>query len=264
MAFISPMCLLHLTSGILLYFLLRRLFRPWGDETTTSLTALLVALLWIVHPVHSAAVDYISGRADSLAFAFALRGVVARSAWVAEHNADYARFLCYALAGASALLALCSREIAVVWFILFLLHIFLFDREASQRFRFVSLGCCIALLALYVGLRQLPEQRPHFNPSSEWSRPTRAVLMLRALGDYGRLMVFPSNLHMERTVIDPNNYRTKQSWRDSVKSEYLSILGLLIAAATSCRMHSKRSRAGDANFRRNLVCRRLLASVEHY
>ena len=56
--------------------------------------------------------------------------------------------------------------------------------------------------------------------------------MLRALGDYGRLMVFPSSLHMERTVIDPNNYRTKQSWRDSVNSEYLSILGLLIAVAT--------------------------------
>ena len=141
--------------------------------------------------------------------------------------------MCYALAGASALLALCSREIALVWFVLFLLHIFLFDREANRQFRFVSLGCCIALLALYVGLRQLPEQRPHFNPSSEWSRSTRAVLMLRALGDYGRLMVFPSSLHMERTVIDPNNYRTKQSWRDSVKSEYLSILGLLIAAATS-------------------------------
>ena len=149
--------LLHLTSGILLYFLLRRLFRPWGDETTTSLTALLVALLWIVHPVHSAAVDYISGRADSLAFAFAC------GAWLLvlqgrRTQRRLPRFLCYALAGASALLALCSREIALVWFILFLLHIFLFDREASQRFRFVSLGCCIALLALYVGLRQLPEQ----------------------------------------------------------------------------------------------------------
>ena len=224
--------LLHLTSGILLYFLLRRLFRPWGDETTTSLTALLVALLWIVHPVHSAAVDYISGRADSLAFAFAC------GAWLLvlqsrRTQRGLPRSVCYVLAGTSALLALCSREIALVWFILFLLHIFLFDREASQRFRYVSLGCCIALLALYVGLRQLPEQRPHFNPSSEWSRPTRAVLMLRALGDYGRLMVFPSSLHMERTVIDPNNYRTKQSWRDSVKGEYLSILGLLIAAATT-------------------------------
>ena len=224
--------LLHLTSGILLCFLLRRLFRPWGGETTTSLAALLVALLWIVHPVHSAAVDYISGRADSLAFTFGCGG------WLLVlcgrgRQSRFARFSCWALAGASGMLALCSREIAVVWFVLFLLHTFLFDREANRSFRFASLACCITLLGLCIGLRQLPEQRPHFNPSSEWSPPTRAILMLRALGDYGRLMVFPGNLHMERTVIDPNNYRTKQSWRDSVNSEYLSILGLFIALAAS-------------------------------
>jgi len=38
--------------------------------------ALLVALVWIVHPIHNAAVAYISGRADSLAAVFAL------SAWL--------------------------------------------------------------------------------------------------------------------------------------------------------------------------------------
>ena len=36
--------------------------------------AFFFALLWMVHPVHSAAVDYISGRADSLAFFFACAG----------------------------------------------------------------------------------------------------------------------------------------------------------------------------------------------
>ena len=38
--------------------------------------SLLVALVWTVHPVHNAAVAYISGRADSLAALFAL------SAWL--------------------------------------------------------------------------------------------------------------------------------------------------------------------------------------
>ena len=55
--------------------------------------------------------------------------------------------------------------------------------------------------------------------------------MLRSFGDYGRLMVFPANLHMERTIFEPNNYRTRQSWRNSADSEYLSILGLCILAA---------------------------------
>src|SRR2546430_3751636 len=82
--------LLHTASGVLLYFLLRQLFAslflrrvsivvraralrrlPW-----ISLAAFFVALIWSVHPVHSAAVDYISGLAGSLAFFFSSAGWV--------------------------------------------------------------------------------------------------------------------------------------------------------------------------------------------
>ena len=73
--------LLHIASGVLLYILLEKLFvtlRPenGGTEKNSawSLASFFVALLWIVHPVHSAAIDYVSGRADSLAFAFACAG----------------------------------------------------------------------------------------------------------------------------------------------------------------------------------------------
>jgi protein O-mannosyl-transferase len=227
--------LLHIASGVLLYFLLRKLLLPWWrsspkGEIIASLSSFLIALLWIVHPVHSAAIDYISGRADSLAFFFACGGwllvFLAR-----EIHSGFWRTVCYAVALACGLFALCSREIACVWFALFLVHIFLFDKQIGRRSKLVSLGCCLFLLGIYAGLRQLPEQRPNPNPSYGWSRPTRAALMLRALGDYGRLMVFPSNLHMERTVLDPNNYLTKESWRSSVAAEYLSILGLIVAVA---------------------------------
>src|ERR1700730_9213151 len=80
--------LLHAGSGLLLYFLLRELFvslflrrvsvavraraqrrLPW-----ISLAAFCVAMIWVVHPVHSGAVDCISGLAHSLAFFFASAG----------------------------------------------------------------------------------------------------------------------------------------------------------------------------------------------
>ena len=53
----------------------------------------------------------------------------------------------------------------------------------------------------------------------------------RALGSYGRLMVFPGNLHMERSIFDPGNYLSRESWRKTVASEYLSILGLVVLTA---------------------------------
>ena len=65
----------------------------------------------------------------------------------------------------------------------------------------------------------------------------RTVLMVRALGDYARLMVFPSNLHMERTVVNQDNYVNSTSWQHSVATEYLSILGMIFVAllCAGCR-----------------------------
>ena len=42
------------------------------SERIREWCAFLVALIWLVHPAHNAAVAYISGRADSLAAVFAL------------------------------------------------------------------------------------------------------------------------------------------------------------------------------------------------
>jgi protein O-mannosyl-transferase len=58
----------------------------------------------------------------------------------------------------------------------------------------------------------------------------RLALMFRALGDYGRLLIFPSNLHMERTVLIPDEYLNTQSWRQLNNIEFLSIAGLAMVA----------------------------------
>ncbi len=225
--------LLHAAGAILLYFLLRRLLASLfsGKLTPSSLAlaAFLAALLWTVHPVHSAAVDYISGRADSLAFVFA------SSAWLlflraTEKQPRGTRVLFYSLAAASALLALCSRETACIWLVIFLLHSLFFAKQWPIRGKVALLCACLALLAIYGGLRQLPERRPGSGPQPGWSPSVRTVLMMRALGDYGRLLIFPANLHMERTVFNPELYKTNATWQKSVATEYLSIFGLAFAA----------------------------------
>jgi len=55
----------------------------------------------------------------------------------------------------------------------------------------------------------------------------RQILMLRALGDYGSLLMFPSHLHVERSVFDPVLGRT-QSWLDALTIDYLAIGGLAL------------------------------------
>jgi Flp pilus assembly protein TadD len=228
--------LLHVASGLLLYRLLKHLFQNsgglWKNMTdrvpsAPGLAAFFVAALWIVHPVHSAAIDYVSGRADSLAFLFA------SGAWLLVIRARAARSHClkvalFALAALSGFLALCSREIACIWVIIFIIHSLIFARQLSRKSRIATVACCIVIFFAYGGVRSLAHGRPM--PRIEaWSAPVRATLMFRALGDYGRLLVLPANLHMERTVFNPENFRSHDGWRDSIGSEYLTILGWLVA-----------------------------------
>ncbi|PYJ11417.1 MAG: hypothetical protein DMF06_02575 [Verrucomicrobia bacterium] len=234
----------HVGSGILLYFLLREIFFSFGSRWSAesdgavspslaarlSNTAFLFALLWVVHPVHSAAVDYISGRADSLAFFFACAG------WLLFFQArknprSWLRAGLYVTAALSGLLALCSRESGFMWLLVFLLYTFCFDTKILLKGKLIVLAVCLMVAATYAGLRQLPESRPEIVAHSTTSAASRAVLMLRALGDYGRLMVFPSNLHMERSVSDPVPVGNREGWRSSIRLEYLSLAGAAVLAA---------------------------------
>jgi Flp pilus assembly protein TadD len=230
---------LHVTAGLLLYRLLTLLFRNGASLCSNdgslspnggAICAFLISGIWMVHPVHSAAIDYISGRADSLAFLFSA------GAWLLVLHARIAKTrsvkgILYPLAALAGVLALCSREIACIWILIFLVHTLAFARDIAKKAKITTIVCCALVLGAYAELRRLPVARAEPGFTENWSAPVRGILMLRALGDYGRLMVFPANLHMERTVFDPDNYRNRESWRRTAESEYLSIVGLVVLAA---------------------------------
>lgn len=223
----------HAGAGVVLYFLLRKLLPTLGRTEQgrgyCETGAFLVALLWAVHPVHSAAVDYISGRADSLAFVFSC------GAWLMYLRAPacshrMTRVLAYVAAAILLLLGLCAREIACIWEALFLVHLLVFTGDRSRRTTAFTVAGCLLMLALYAGLRSLPDRRPFEPENSNWSGITRAGLMLRALGDYTRLTVFPTGLHMERNVMDARIFKPAPGWRDQLSLTPLSYLGLCAAA----------------------------------
>jgi len=231
--------LLHVAAGLLLYRLLRHLFGKgaglWNSDDpgmarAGALAAFIISGIWMVHPVHSAAIDYISGRADSLAFVFSagawllvLRARITKTRWL--------KGILYPLAALAGVLALCSREIACIWMLIFLVHTLAFARDIGKKVKITTIVCCALVFGAYAELRQLPVARAEKGFTENWSAAVRGTLMLRALGDYGRLMVFPGNLHMERNIFDPDNYLSRESWRKTVASEYLSILGLVVLAA---------------------------------
>lgn len=234
--------LLHAGCAYLLYELLSRLMRPLGraDEEAPkrSLVAFAVAIIWLVHPIHNAAVAYISGRADSLAMLFTL------SAWIASWHAVrtklvWRRWALAGWAGLSLLLGLCSKEIALVWLGLFVVHLFAVEREISWKAKAALLGGILTCFLGYYALHALPEPRAGTAIAARaW--PERILMMLRALGDYTTLIFWPGNLHMERTVSPPSGVTGLAAWREYAHFELLGILGFLVIVAAVWLCRSRR------------------------
>ena len=230
--------LIHGGVAVLLFLVLEKLIsriapQVEGSNRTARWLALGVSIVWIVHPVHNAAVAYIAGRADSLAALFALGGWLL---FLQAADCRGARRFSY-LSGAwvAGLLAFCSKEIAFTWLALFVCV------EFIPRFRGGSgtlplrrigrsLAAIIGMIGVYCLLRHLPDAR-HAPATVATAIPERLMLMARALGDYTGLIFYPADLRMCRLVWTPAAYATTQAWQQHIGYEYLSLLGMATLAA---------------------------------
>lgn len=232
---------LHAAAGFLLSLLLQRLLPGLlGSERRdtkrwASIAGLVVGLLWVVHPIHNAAVAYISGRADSLA------AVLALGAWLMELKAQEAgsarsRAMLRGAAVLAILAALCAKEIALMWLVLFLAHHWWRGSE-SRRAKIATTCAVLAVLGVYAILHSLPAHRVAMEGGPSSALDERVLLMLRALGDYTGLMFFPDQLHMERSLTEAGIDRSAAYWRTHSRGDWLSIIGLLalLGAVQLCR-----------------------------
>ena len=223
--------LFHAASAFLLFLVIRKCLRAMCREEGTPLfidaASFSAGLLWAVHPIHNAAVAYVSGRADSIAMMFALAG------WLLffNENAGWRRAAALALAPLCVLIALCAKEIAFIWIALFAIYLFGFERRLTLRAKLAAAGALLAVLAIYLWLRHLPGSRAAQEGLTYPPMADRVILMLRALGDYTSLIFYPGNLHMERTVWNAPDYASMAAWQQNLRGEYLSLNGLLTIAA---------------------------------
>ena len=223
--------LIHAANAFLLFLVLRGLLPTLlptraKDSAFNGALAFGVALVWVLHPVHSAAVAYISGSADSLAMLFSLTAwLCCERALSAPHPSTRAGWSVAAFT--ALLLGLCSKEIAFVWLVIFAGCFFGLRRnENGRRAKWVVVAGSALALLIYLGLRHLPPAPP--TPPPIPPLPAKAVLMIRALGDYGSLMLFPDKLFMERQVFAAPGLANPE---DESFYRALAVAGVLMLAA---------------------------------
>lgn len=173
--------LLHVLAALALYWLTNKIFSNRG-------ISFIAAVLFVIHPVHTEAVSYIAGRADSQAALFILLSLVFYIKSLSSPSRKP-----YFLAAFSCILALLSKESSVIIPVLILLYHYTFRRKLEIK-RFLPI---LLIVAGYIVLRFTVLR--YLIPAS----PPPIVLLQRipgffaALTEYLRLLLLPFNLRLE-------------------------------------------------------------------
>jgi len=173
--------ILHILVALCVFSLARLLF-------LNEFLALLSALLFLVHPVQTEAVAYISGRADSLAAIFLLLSLIFYIKYLKINS-----FKSYFLILINFALALLSKENSLALLFLILLYHYVFKEKINPK-KILSLFC---VAALYIILRTLVIKGllPYIPSQDNFLQRIPGFFV--AVTDYIKLLILPFGLHME-------------------------------------------------------------------
>jgi protein O-mannosyl-transferase len=187
---------LHAVASVVFLFFAEELLAAFGcDARRRRWIALTAALIWALHPVHSGAVDYVSGRADPLAALFGFLGCYLTLRSVGKPSS---RAIVPMLGGGvSFLCSALSKETGLVFPVLLLLLLMMMKEKRAA----VWVSVAVAFVAVtYLSLRLPAEHNPPPPMGSSAPAAVRPITIARAVAEYAGLLVLPVNLHMERTV----------------------------------------------------------------
>jgi len=185
----------HLAAAILLFFLLVRLQAP-------RMIQAVAPMLFVLHPMHTEAVAYISGRADMMSATFILAALLCATADRAGRMA-----LPAAWSGILFILGLCSKESTMIYPVLLALMIFLRPRpdgaapsRADWKARSLPLAVALAILVGYGGLRATVLKFAEGGGGTGAGIGQRLVETAQAFALYLQTLFVPVGLHMEQTL----------------------------------------------------------------
>jgi tetratricopeptide (TPR) repeat protein len=231
--------LCHAAAAIACFFLAEELLCFFGVASRKRLLiSFFATLMWAIHPVQSAAVVYISGRADPLAALFGFVGFyfVLRSA----DPACKKQLFCVAGATLFFLLSALSKESGLVFPLLAVLTPGL-RQNWKAMFKSGVIAICVAIA--YASLRLPAGQVPIPPGRAPAPALVRPILVMRAVAEYAGLIALPLNLHMDRDVeTNPHGFENA-SVTMAAQRELQTLVGIALVALLICWIVSARRRS---------------------
>jgi len=173
--------LLHILAALSLFWFINVIF---GD----TLLSLFTSLLFVSHPIHTEAVTYISGRADSLSALFMLLCFI-----FYLKNLQKKNIILAVLMVLSYILALFSRENSLMLPVLLLVYHYSFGQKIKKSLFITILAPVFAYILLRLTLLKAALTAATLNTTLLQRIPG----FFTAITDYFRLLIAPLGLHME-------------------------------------------------------------------
>jgi hypothetical protein len=187
----------HCAAAVLLFILLGRLGAPRVVQG-------IVPALFVLHPMHTEAVAYISGRADMMSATFILAALLCATT---EANGAK-RLVGIAFSGLFFILGLCSKESTMIYPVLLTVVIALRTRaeatapaRASWLTQIIPLILSLLILAVYGLLRTTVLKFNEGGGESVTGFGARLVETCQAFAFYIKTLFIPTGLHMEQTLV---------------------------------------------------------------
>ncbi len=200
---------LHITNAILLFYLLWHILKEIWNKPHSKEAALLTSLVFLIHPVQTEAVTYISGLADPLAAFFIFSGILLYLRFRTSHPSSPAT---YYLSLTTFILALMTKEAAIVMpAFIFLIDLLSPDRNLELKKRLQEatkrLWPYATVATVYILFRStVLNFGGTFNLYGEEQNiltenlHVRLFTFFRVLVEYLKILFWPAQLHAERTV----------------------------------------------------------------
>ncbi|MDO9464351.1 MAG: tetratricopeptide repeat protein [bacterium] len=183
--------LLHILNAILLYKIIFYMFKE-------EKMAFFTALLFLVHPIHTEAVTYISGRADPIVTLFMLFSLLLFITY-APQNKFWGMF--YAIT--FYIFALLTKAYAIVFILLIGAYGLCFKPKIKSRHYLIFF--VISLIYGLVRLALLKNETGVFLFKQNMNMPHLLLVISRSFAEYIRFLLFPINLHYQRELHMPHS-----------------------------------------------------------
>ncbi len=173
----------HITTAILIFYLFKRFFK--------EILALMLALIFLVHPANVEAVSFASAMQEA---AFTLTGIVGLYLFVDTENLSIVKII---LGTCLLLIALLMKETAIVFFVLVFCYLVLYKRKQTNVLVSYSIFAVI-LLMIYLLVRisngSLYVQGQGLFPIMRVSLATRLINIPSIILYYITKFFYPMNL----------------------------------------------------------------------